>query len=139
MSEIYAEIPRTLKELLDEETFPEIEIDRGPEHLVPIVEVAISYGSQALGAAASLAAILVAREHIGAFVHKLAFWTAHQEPPPSVAKAAQVTLILTIGSGDTTSRLALDCPIGADGRPAVDIAALIRELTALGGGAEAGS
>jgi hypothetical protein len=129
---MYALVPADLWELLNAADFPEVEISRSPDHAAQIVDVALSVWESHAPDVAALVGVLVGRDRIVEFVERLMFWTRQQSPPapaPSVDDRFTLDLVTRTASGE--HRISVDCPVGSDGRAAVDRAALTAVVTSI--------
>jgi len=127
---MYVQVPDELWALLAEDGFDEVDIVRGPDQWVQVAQIAWSTGNASLGAASSLVSVYLARDQIGAFVRRLAFWLKRRAPEKT-GDGDRFTLDITVGHGNDLARLSIDCSRDAAGRPEVDAEALAQTIASL--------
>jgi hypothetical protein len=135
---LYVQVPADCWAQLKQDGFREVEIVRGPDQWVDVVQVGLSIGEHLLSDVGGLVGVYAARGRLAELARRLAFWTGGRAAvdavplssaePPAGRPAVVMTLI---SSGDAGRRISLECPIGPDGRPGVDTDVLAGALTAM--------
>jgi len=120
---IYVRVPADLWVLLEADDFDEVDTSsRSADQWPSVAEAVLSTGEQVLNVGTQFITVYLAREQIGAFVNRVAAWLGMSQRATS--EPASLTFTVNAGPDDAKNSVEITCPVGPDGTPVVDTAAL---------------
>jgi hypothetical protein len=122
---MYVQVPADLWVLLEADDFDEVETSsRSADQWPSVAQAVLSIGEQGLNVTTQLVAVYLAREQIGDFVNRVAAWLGLSPRAASAPPSLTFTVTAGAGAGDDKHSVVITCPVGLDGTPVVDAAAL---------------
>jgi hypothetical protein len=122
-SHMYVHVPADLWALLEAHGYDEVEApSRGMNEVASVAEAVLSAGEKGMGLTTELVGVYLARQQIGDFVNRVAAWFGLRARTPDAPRT--LSFVITAGPAGAGHRVEITCPVGPDGAPALDVAAL---------------
>lgn len=120
---MYVHVPADLWALLEGHGYDEVETpSRGMNEVASVAEAVLSAGERGMGLTTELVGVYLARQQIGDFVNRVAAWFGLRARTSGALQT--LSFVITAGPAGAGNRVEITCPVGPDGAPTLDVAAL---------------